>query len=292
MSTEITVAFVQQYTDNVIMLSQQQGSRLEPAVATKSGVIGENTYFERIGATAAVERTTRHGDSPLVNTPHSRRRVSMKPYDWGDMVDEPDQVRMLIRPESKYAMNAVWALGRTKDDIIIAAMYGNAYTGKDGSTTVALPSGQKVAQDGTPSSLTVGKLRKAKVLLDAAEVDPVDPRYIVASALAIDALLGDTTVTSADYNVVKALVQGEIDTFVGFKFIRSQRLPLVTTGTYRAAYCWAKTGMGLAIGTEIKTKIVERADKNFSVYVWASMDLGATRIEDEKVVEIPCLSTD
>ena len=292
MSTEITVAFVQQYSDNVIMLCQQKGSRLQDNVVMKPGVVGENTYFERMGATAAQERTTRHGDSPLMNTPHSRRRVSMKPYDWGDMVDEPDQIRMLINPESKYAMNAVWALGRSKDDIIIAAMCGNSYTGKDGSTVVALPSGQKVAQDGTPSSLTVEKLRKAKVLLDTAEVDPDIPRFIMAQSLSIDALLGTTQVTSSDYNVVKALVMGDIDTFLGFKFIRIQRLPLVTTGTYRAAYAWAKDGVGLAIGSDVKTRITERSDKNFSVYVWASMDLGATRIEDEKVIEIPCLSTD
>jgi hypothetical protein len=292
MSTEITVAFVQQYSDNIIMLSQQQGSRLEGAVRVEPGVVGENQYFERIGATTAQERTTRHGDSPMVNTPHSRRRVSLKPYDWGDMVDEPDQVRMLIRPESKYVQNATWALGRAKDDVIIKAFYSDAYAGKDGSTPAAFLSGNKVAQDGTPSSLTVAKLRKAKVVLDKGEVDPADPRFIVAHSMAIDNLLSDTTVTSSDFNVIKALVQGDIDTFVGFKFIRVERLPLVTTGTYRAAYAWAKSGIGLAIGTEIKTEVTKRADKNFSVYVWASMDLGATRVEDEKVVEIPCLAGD
>jgi hypothetical protein len=292
MSTEITVAMVQQYSGNVIMLSQQQGSRLQDKVFQKPGVVGENAYFERIGATAALERQTRHADSPQVNTPHSRRRVSMKPYDWGDLVDEPDQIRILIKPESAYAQNAVWALGRSKDDVIIKAFYDNAYSGKDGGTPVALPAAQKVAQDGTPSSLTVEKLRKAKVILDKNEVDPNEPRFIVARSQSIDALLGTTQVTSSDYNVVKALVQGEIDTFVGFKFVRVEALPLVTTGTYRAAYAWAKNGVGLAIGADIKTRITERADKNFSVYVWASMDLGATRIEDEKVVEIPCLATD
>lgn len=292
MSTEITVAMVQQYSDNVIMLSQQKGSRLQDKVAQKTGVVGENTYFERIGATSALKRTTRHADSPQVNTPHSRRRVSMSPYDWGDMVDEPDQIRMLIKPESKYAINAMWAMGRSKDDVIIEAFYSNAYTGKDGAVPVALPSGQKVAQDGTPSSLTVAKLRKAKVILDTNEVDPEEPRFIAAHALSVDALLGDNNVTSSDFNVVKALVQGEVDTFVGFKFVRINRLPLVTTGTYRAAYAWAASGVGLAIGAEVKTRITERADKSFSVYVFVNMDLGGTRIEDEKVVEIPCLATD
>lgn len=292
MSTEITVAFVQQYTDNVIILSQQKGSRLEGAVTVKPGVVGKTCFFERVGATSAVKRTSRHADTPLINTPHSRRRVALVPFDWADLVDEPDKVRTLINPENSYAQNAGFAMGRAKDDEIIAAMWGLAYSGEDGATTVALPAGQKVAQDGTPSSLTVDKLLKAKKVLDANEVDPEDQRSIACSAAAIQAMLGATEVKSSDYNTVKALVQGEINTFVGFKFIMSARLPLVTTGTYRAAYAWAKSGMGLAVGSDVKTRITERADKSYSVQVYLNMDLGATRVEDEKVVEIPCLAGD
>jgi hypothetical protein len=216
----------------------------------------------------------------------------MKPYDWGDFVDEPDEVRMLIKPESQYAQNAMWAMGRAKDDNIIAAFYSNAYSGKDGSTTVPLPAGQKIAQDGTPSSITLAKLIAARTVLGKADVDPDEPRCIALSPSAGGALLNVSEVKSADYNTVRVLVDGRVDTFMGFKFIETNRLPLVTTGTYRAAYAWVQSGVGVAIGTDIKTKIVERADKNFSVYVWASMDIGATRIEDEKVVEIPCLAAD
>jgi hypothetical protein len=292
MSQQITVAFVQQYTDNVLILSQQRGSRLRGSVYEKPFNAGTNVYFERVGATSAVKRTSRHADTPLVDTPHSRRRVSPVPYDWADLIDEPDKVRTLINPENAYAQNAGFAMGRAMDDEIIAALWGTAYTGVDGTTTVALPSGQKVAQDGTPSSLTVDKLLKAKKVLDTNETDPADPRSIVCSAAAIQALLGTTEVKSSDYNTVKALVQGEINTFVGFDFKMSARLPLVTTGTYRAAYAYCKAGMGLAIGTDIKTRITERPDKSYSVQVYVNMDLGATRIEDEKVVEIPCLAGD
>ena len=290
MSIEITTAFVQQYTDNVIMLSQQKGSVLRDTVQLDSQVQGKYRFFERIGATSAVKKTARHGDTPLVNTPHSRRRATLWPYEWADLVDEPDQHRMLINPESKYAMNAAWAMGRAMDDEIIAAIYGTSYAGEDGSTSITFPVSQQVAQ-GT-ASLTVAKLRAAKVLLERADVDPDEPRYICAPPSAIDNLLSDSTVTSSDYNTIKALVQGDINTFVGFEFKKSNRLPLVTTGTYRAAYAWAKGGLGLGIAQDVKTRISERPDKSYSVQVFLSMDIGATRVEEEKVVEIPCLATD
>lgn len=290
MSIEITVAFVQQYKDNVIMLSQQKGSVLRNAVQFDGDVQGKYRFFERIGATSAVKRTGRHTDTPLVNTPHSRRRATLYPYEWADLVDEPDQHRLLIKPESKYAINASWAMGRAMDDEIIAAFAGTSYAGEDGGTSVSFPVAMQVAQ-GT-ASLTVAKLRAAKLLLDKGDVDKDEPKFIVSPPSGVDNLLNDSTVTSSDYNTIKALVQGEIDTFVGFKFLKSNRLPLVSTGTYRAAYAWAKNGMGLGVAQDVKTRITERADKSYSVQVFVSMDIGATRVEEEKVVEIPLLATD
>jgi len=290
MSIEITVAFVKQYTDNVIMLSQQKGSVLEGTVQIDTNVQGKYKFFERIGATSAVKKTNRHGDTPLVNTPHSRRRATLVPYEWADLVDEVDQHRMLINPESKYAMNAAWAMGRAKDDEIIAAFAGTSYAGEDGATSVVFPDANVVAAGAV--SLTVGKLRAAKLLLEKGDVDKDEPRYIVTSPSAVDNLLSDSTVTSADYNTVKALVQGEIDTFVGFQFKKSNRLPIASNGTYRAAYAWAKGGMGLGVAQDVKTRITERADKSYSIQVYLSMDIGATRVEEAKVVEIECLAAD
>jgi hypothetical protein len=290
MSIEITVAFVQQYTDNVIMLSQQKGSKLENTVQFDGKVQGKYKFFERIGPTSAVKKTNRHGDTPLVNTPHSRRRASLVPYEWADLVDEPDQHRLLISPESKYAQNAAWAMGRAKDDEIIAAFAGTSYAGEDGATSVAFPVSQQVAQGS--ASLTVAKLRAAKLLLEKADVDMDEEKFLVSPPSGIDNLLSDSTVTSADYNTVKALVQGDIDTFVGFKFIKSNRMPFVSTGTYRAAYAWAKGGMGLGVAQDVKTRITERPDKSYSIQVFLSMDIGATRVEEVKVVEIPLLAVD
>ena len=76
MSSQITTAFVQQYSNNVQMLSQQKGSLLRGSVDTES-IVGKNAFFDQVGVATAVKRTTRHGDTPQIDTPHSRRRVSL-----------------------------------------------------------------------------------------------------------------------------------------------------------------------------------------------------------------------
>ena len=284
MSVQITTAFVEQYKSNVFHLAQQKGSKLRDAVRTES-IVGKSHFFERIGSTAAVKRTSRHADTPRVDTPHSRRKVTMDDYDWADLIDDSDKVRLLISPQSEYAKAGAYAMGRTMDDVIIAAATGNAFGGVSGGSTIALPAGQKIAHGST--GLTIAKLISAKEKLDAANVDPDEARVLVCSAKQISDLLGTTQITSADFNSVKALVQGYIDTFMGFKFIRSERLGTDSNGN-RQVLAFTNTSMGLALGKDIQTKISERADKNYSTQVYLCMTIGATRVEDEKVIEIAC----
>ena len=284
MSVQITTAFIEQYKSNVFHLAQQKGSRLRDAVRTET-VVGKAHFFERIGSTAALKRTSRHSDTPRVDTPHSRRKVTMDDYDWADLIDNEDKVRMLISPSSEYAQAGAWAMGRAMDDAIIDAASGNAFGGVAGGSTVALPSAQKIVHGS--AGLSVTKLISAKEILDANSVDPEEPRYCVVTSKQLSDLLAITQITSADFNSVKALVQGEIDTFMGFKFIRTERLD-TNSSSNRLVLAFAQSGIGLAVGQDINTRISERADKNYATQVFLSMTIGATRIEDEKVVEIEC----
>jgi len=284
MSTQITTAFVNQFSANVQMLSQQMGSLLRNAVDTES-VNGEKAFFDQVGQAAAVLRTSRHADTPLVDTPHTRRMVTMSDYEYADLIDDSDKVRLLVDPTSTYSRAAAAAMGRAMDDVIITAALGTANTGKDGSTSTALPSAQKIAV--ASSGLTIAKLVSAKELLDAASVDPSIPRHIVCSPKQISDLLNNTTVTSADYNTVKALAMGEINTFVGFNFIVSNRLNTDGSGD-RQVIAFAQDGIKLAVGKEPAARIDERADKSYSTQVYYCQTIGATRMEEEKVVEIAC----
>ena len=109
MSSQVTTAFVEQYKSNVMDLVQQKGSRLRSAVMSDT-VQGKKKFYEQVGTTNAQLRTSRHADSPLVNTPHLRRSMTLEDYEWGDLIDNADRVRLLIDPTDAYARNAAWAM--------------------------------------------------------------------------------------------------------------------------------------------------------------------------------------
>ncbi len=288
MSSNIDVAHVEQYKSNVHTLVQQKGSRLRGAV-TIQDVTGKSDWTERIGAVEAETKPSRHADSPLMDTPHSRRRLDLVDKRWGDLIDDEDKVRLLIDPTSNYAMAAAWAMGRGMDDEIIKAATGNAID--ENGATVALTSGQKIAVDfveqgvATDSNLTVGKLRECRRIFMDNDVDEDEELHIVTSASQITSLLRDDEVISGDFNDVKPLVRGEINQFLGFTFHRTKRLAK-DSNNVRTCFAWAQSGITLGIGRDIKGRISERADKDYSVYVFYKMSVGATRGEEELVVQL------
>jgi hypothetical protein len=261
---------------------------LREAVDVES-ITGKNAYFDQVGSTTAQIRTSRHANTPQIDTPHSRRRVSLADYEWADLIDDADKVRMLIDPTSSYAKAAAAAMGRSMDDVIITALGGTAYSGETGGTSVALPSTQKFATSNQSDGLTVAKLLDAKKKMDLADVDPSIPRYIVCGATQISDLLNTTEVKSSDFNTVKALAQGQVDSFLGFKFIMSNRLNFDASNTDdRLVFAFTKDAIKLAIGKDVTARISERDDKSYSTQVYYCMSIGATRMEEEKVVQIPC----
>ena len=284
----ITTAFVKQFNASIDILSQQKGSRLRNAVRLKTDVVGEDTFIDQIGKTAAVKRTVRHADTPIVNTDHQRRKISMVDYEWADLIDKQDKLKMLADPAGEYAMNAAYALGRAIDDEIITQTFGSAWTGVAGTTEETWASVRNFV-DVAASNLTIGKLLDAKKALDDNDVDPDEPRFIAVCPSQMIALLNTTEVKSSDYNTVKALVKGDLDTFVGFKFITiSTSLLDVDASLYRRVIAWAKSGLALAVAEDIQGRITERDDKSYSTQVYKKVGIGATRLDPEKVVEILC----
>lgn len=281
MSQEITTAMVEQYKANIELLSQQKGSRLRNAVRIET-VVGENAFFDQIAATTAQVKTTRHMDTPQTDTPHARRRVSLTDYVWADFVDKEDLVRTLIDPTSPYAINAVNAFGRAMDDVIIAAALGTAWTGKAGAVPLTIT--ESISEGNT--GLTIDKLIQAKGKFWANDVEEDEELFICVRGKQLEDLLATTQVTNSDYNTVKALVKGEVNQFMGFTFIRSQRISMASA--IASCFAWARSGIALGLGADIHTRISERADKNYLTQVWCGMTIGATRMEEVKVVQIDC----
>ena len=278
---------VEQYSANVQILMQQKESRLRPLVRVEAGVVGKNAFFNQLNATAAVKRTTRHADTPLVNTPHLRRRVSLGDYDWADLVDNMDVKKVLTDPTSNYAINARNAMNRAMDDEIITAFLATAYGGVDGSTSYSFDTSYNLIAAAS-AGMTIAKLRSAKQILDGNEVDEED-RFVVLGSKQVQDLLGTTEVTSADYNTVRALASGQIDTFLGFKFVRTERLTL--SSTTRKCIAGQKNSILLAIGLDIVTDVGPRRDKNMATQVYLGMSIGATRMDEDGIVEIDCIES-
>jgi hypothetical protein len=288
MANDITTAFVKQFGSNLDFLVQQKGSLLRNAVRVET-VTGEEAYFDQLGSTAAIKRTTRNSDTPLVKSEHKRRRVSMYDYEWADLIDNSDKLKMLIDPQSDYATNAAWALGRSIDDAIIECFSNTAYAGKAGGTATVFTAANIVS--GGATRLTLQKLLDAKAILDNADNDPNEERFIAVTGTQLTDLLNISEIKDADYNTVRALVRGEVDTFLGFKFIVCNRVTFPygltsVAANFRSIPVWCRSGVVLALSKDISTRISERADKSYSTQVYASMGIGATRMEEAKCVQI------
>ncbi len=300
MANEVSTAFVQQFYDQVIMLAQQKGSRLRGTVMEKP-LTGNAAYFERLGPTEVLLKTSRHSPTPSVEPIHSRRMVVQNSYNWNMLLDPQDSIRMLIDPRAPYAANAAMSFGRKIDDIIISAATGTSVSvsssmpDADNRTNVSFDDNNRVDADfGTAdSNLTVAKLIEARRILSSHDVDEDEDFTIVLNSSAIAALLNTTQVTSSDFNTVQALVQGKIDTFMGLKFIRTERIGGVINSdpNARKVLVYCKSAIGLAVGQDIKIRMSERSDLSYAMQVYGEMDLGATRIEEEKVVQIDCYQT-
>lgn len=290
MSSQVTTAFVKQFGSTVQLLSQQKGSVLRNAVRNER-IMAEESFYDQIGTTTAVRKVNRHSDTPLIDTPFARRRVTPEDYQWADLIDKEDRIRMLIDPQAPMVQTAAWAFGRAVDDAIIAAADGVAYTGKTGSVATPYDTnndvGVQVGGSGNDVGLNLAKLLQAKYILDRNEVDPSITRYVVVNAKQLQNLLNVTQIQSADYNTVKALVQGEVDTFLGFKFLRTERIGVDGNNDHKVLF-FASDGLLLATGADITARIDERSDKSYATQVYLSMTVGATRMEEKKVGRIIC----
>jgi hypothetical protein len=208
---------------------------------------------------------------------------------------------MLIDPQSVYAQNQVFSLNRQIDDVIITALGGNAYEGHAGATTIAysavgecrvIDSDGTIAAagtahaDATETALTIAKLLTCKELLDDANIDEERQRYFLTNPHNLNQLMNTTEVKSSDYNTVKALAQGHVDTFMGFKFIKSTRLAAGADTSCRRCYAFAQDAIVLAIAEEPTVSIDLRPDLLNSTQVYSTLSIGATRVEGPAVVSI------
>ena len=290
---ELADVYVNQYSANCYMMAQQQGSKLSQFV-THEPMKGEIAFVERVQPTSATRVTSKYQDSPIIPTKFDRRALRAYEYAWGDMVDWQDDLNILIDPTGKCTQAGAYALGRTCDEVILSGMLGSAWGGKDGNTEIAFKDSQTIAaKTGATAAtgLNLEKLIQTRSLIGKADIDlqaPGEQLIFVIGQSQMDDLLRTTEVKSADYNTVKALYNGSIDTFMGFKFLILSDSILPKTDDTRSCIAFCRSCMAFAEPQPISSQIAQRADKNFNWYAFMKMKCGATRKEDGGVVKVLC----
>jgi hypothetical protein len=294
----INTAFVQNYGQTVFMMAQQKESRLINTVLTETPT-GKRHYFDLYNKHGDMNTVTnRFSPIAVADTKFERRAVDLVDYDFANLVDNFDKLKLLIDPSSSITQAQSAQVARKLDKIVIDAFFADMKTGETGAGTSALPAGQQVAVNywgsfGSGSgnaALTVPKLIRAAQILDANEV-PLDERFFVVDAFNHSALLASAEVASRDFNVKPVLVDGRINDFMGFKFILSEQLPTDGSG-YRRCVAYQKSGMGVAMPLSPTADISQRKDITSLPYQYYMMlSMAGTRLENEKVVEVKCLAS-
>lgn len=293
MSINIPNHFVQQYATNIQLLLQQKGSKLRDLVMTGSHVGKQASPVDQVGAVNMSLVSSRYSPIGRTDAPLDRRWCVPSDYDLNQLIDEFDKLKLLLDPKSSYVQNAVFAAGRQMDDLIIAAFFGTAKTGEVGATSTTFPAANQVAVNFGASGntgLTVAKLRRAKQLLMSYEVDvEADSLTAIVTARQHDDLLAEAQVISSDFNSgMPVMKEGKISRFLGINIVHCERL--ATDGSsFRRIPVFAKSGMYLGLWNDVKTSISQRHDLTSEPWqAYVQMSAGATRLEENKTIEIKC----
>lgn len=281
---------------------QQEASRLDKYVTVETGLTGKMVTFEQYGTLAFTEKTGRMGTTTPAEAPTSRRVIFPHLFAKAIGFDEFDAKKLanIDVPVSKTIESLRAAAGRTMDKLMIDSFLGTAYVSEVTTSGIALPDSQVIAEDyvesGTAadSNLTIGKLRHALAMLQKAEAWSEERRaygdelVLAISSSQVNALLQQPEVSSYDYNTVRALAEGKIDSFMGFKIIRTELLPVDSSTGVRSCLAWVKSRAQFGIWDDFKVKLSVRDDLDETLQIRAKFACGAVRLQDEAFVKILC----
>lgn len=271
--------YAQAYGQNIMQLAQQKFSKLIGTVYMRPNVRGKTFFQDQIGTWAMATKGGRNVQTPNNDPALARRMGVMLDYHDNRMLDRGDELKCISDPRSAYTIAAARSLGRKIDDVIIAAAVAtDTKSGETGSTTA--PTTATIAI--TTGTLHIGDVANFKLALDNSDVDTED-RYIVITPTLLASALNQDKLTSSDYAAVKALVNGQIDTFMGFKWIQSTRIA-EQSGLEGLVY--QKNALCLAMATQPLVRTDERADLSYSWQIYYELNCGAVRLEEAAIRKI------
>lgn len=280
MSVSLSNAFVTLF-DAEVKQAYQGKAMLVPAVRQRRGVEGSTVKFPKVGKGVATPRVPQTDVTPL-NVSFSTVTCTLADYNAAEYSDIFNQAKVNFDERQELVQVVASAMGRRQDQMILDALAASST-----SLTVSNDIG------GTDTNLNVAKLREAKRLLDKNNVPP-EGRHIVIHGNGLASLLSETSVTSSDFNSVKALVQGDINSFLGFTFHtlgdRSEGGLAIDGSLDRTCFAFHQMAVGYAEGIGMRTEINYIPEKT-SWLVNEVFSAGAITIDAEGIVQLTCRET-
>lgn len=278
------------------IMAQQKQHRLSGYYQVDSNIAGNQKRYDQIGSQsyAMRQKTARAQKTEPSDIPTGFRWVRPRPYDKTTWIDEHDTIMLgsLPDPQSPTAKNHAIACNRLKDIVLINAALGTNYTGAQGTTAKTLPAAQQIAVNyggGANTGMTLAKLIASSFIMDSNDVDEME-RVLVYAAKQLNNLLTNVDqVNSVLYNEVRALFKGRVEEFMGYRFIRTQLLPLASG--IRSCIAYQKEYLQMGIGSDLRTHIDILPDQSHAVQVRSVILLDATRLEEAGVVSLACDET-
>lgn len=244
MSVQLSNAEIAQF-DAEVKQAYQTGGKLRGTVRVKTGVVGRTHRFPKMGKGLATVRIPQTEVIPMGIT-HTNATATLEDWNAAEYTDIFDASHTNIDERAELAEVIANAINRRMDQLIIDAAEASST-----SLTVAKSVG------GAASGLNVAKLRRAAFELDDQGVPEMDRTYL-GSMTGKEQLLGETEATSSDYNTVLALVNGQINTFVGFNFkwVETRAEGGLTLATNdRTNFAYHRAAIGLAVGMDFRTEV-------------------------------------
>jgi len=266
--------------DSKVKLAFQGKYKLEGTCEYRGNVTGNSYDFRLMGKGMGHERGAPSSDVTPMDISHSKPTATMKDYEFPEYTDIFNDAEVNFDEMSKLASVIANAGGRRKDQLQIDAMAAGTF-----NATLTAGEGLLVDTDvgGVGTGLNVAKLRAIKKMFVAREAD--ETIFIAMESEGLDDLLADSTLTSSDYNTVKALVNGEINQFLGMTFITFGTRAeggLNLTGSIQDGYAWTASSVGVASGIELSVSTDWIPTKS-SWLSNANLKMGATIIDNEGV---------
>lgn len=279
---------------------QQLTSRLAGFVNVET-VHGESKRFQRISPFTAREITTRFGDTNPDDVAIEYRHLYVGFKDSAHILDRRESMQLgsIGSPHSQILRGQLAAALRDRDKTLIDGIRGNAFTGKTGTTLVALPSGQKIAVDfsttGTNSNLTFRKILEVNRLFGVNEVagqdvDGTSPVTLIISHNQIASLLRQPEFTSTDYSEIRRLHTGEVINLMGMaiRAVSPDLLPFNNSTKVRSCYAYARNEVVFGVAEEPQAWADVLPGKRHDVQLRTEWGWGCTRLSEEGVIEIAC----